>query len=234
MDTEQISGEQEETTLAQDEAADEVVAADDGSTDPSSDGGTDASEKTGETGTMREKSKLVSVIEWVVLAILAMLCSVLIRRFLVDVYIIPTESMTTTILPGDRMIGEKVTLYFSEPERGQVVTFENPLEGESTTLVKRCVAVAGDEVDLINGALYVNGEFQDEPYVLGRPSYPLIEADGIGPISYPYVVPEGTIWVMGDNRTNSNDSRYFGPVPLENVAAKALCIFWPVDHAHGL
>lgn len=174
-----------------------------------------------------------SVLEWVVIIACALMCSVGIRRFVVDVYIIPTESMTTTILPDDLVFGEKISYMFSSPSRGDVVTFTDPIGGK-LTYIKRCIAVAGDEVNLLNGAVYVNGAYQDEPYTQGRPSYPLTEANEIGHIEYPYVVPEGTIWVMGDNRTNSNDSRYFGPVPLENVSARGICVFWPTSRAHEL
>lgn len=186
-----------------------------------------------ETEEKRTKGLLRSFVEWVVIIICALVCSIAIRRFIVDVYIIPTESMTTTILPDDRVFGEKISYHFASPQRGDVVTFIDPIEGR-LTYIKRCIAVAGDEVDLINGAVYINGEYQDEPYTQGRPSYPLTVADEVGQIEYPYVVPDGTIWVMGDNRTNSNDSRYFGPVSLDNVVAKGLCVFWPADRAHGL
>lgn len=174
-----------------------------------------------------------AILEWVAILLGAIVFSVIIRSFVVDVYIIPTESMTNTILPGDRVFGDKVSYHFRSPERGEVVTFKNPLD-ESVTFVKRCIAVAGDEVDVRDGRLYVNGEFQEEDYVLGRPSYPLIEAEGVEHIEYPYVIPEGMIWVMGDNRTNSNDSRYFGPISVENVSSRGMCVFWPIDHAHGL
>ena len=185
----------------------------------------------GEAPKVRNKSH--AIVEWILILVCALFCSVLIRKFVVDVYIIPTESMTTTIVPGDRVFGDKVTYHFRSPERGEVVTFADPLD-KSVTFVKRCIAVAGDEVDIRDGSLYVNGELQEEDYVLHRPSYPLIEADGVEHIEYPYVIPEGTIWVMGDNRTNSNDSRYFGPVPIESVSSRGMCVFWPIEHAHGL
>lgn len=191
--------------------------------------GTESTE--GEASEMHGKSH--AILEWIAILVGAILCSVLIRAFIVDVYIIPTESMTSTILPGDRVFGDKVSYHFRSPERGEVVTFKNPLD-ESVTFVKRCIAVAGDEVDVRDGRLYINGEFQEEDYVLGRPSYPLVEAEGVEHIEYPYVIPEGMIWVMGDNRTNSNDSRYFGPIPVESVSSRGMCVFWPIDHAHGL
>lgn len=179
------------------------------------------------------KSRGRIAFEWIRVLFIALFCSVIVRRFLVDVYIVPTESMDSTIIPNDRVIGEKISYHFTEPKRGDVITFDNPLN-EKVTFVKRVVAVAGDEVDYMNGSLYVNGERQEEAYTQGRPSYPLIEAREVGHITYPYVVPDGYIWMMGDNRTNSNDSRYFGPVSLEHVSSRVVCVFWPPSHSHGL
>lgn len=176
------------------------------------------------------------ILEWVGIFVVACICSVLVRRFIVDVFIIPTESMVTEIVPGDRMLGEKISYYMRAPERGEVVTFIDPSDsnGEGVTFVKRCIAVAGDTIDLQDGFVYLNGKQLDESYTRGLPSYELPQADGIDAISYPYTIPEGYIWCMGDNRTNSNDSRFFGPVPLENVTSRGLCVFWPIEHAHGL
>jgi signal peptidase I len=104
---------------------------------------------------------------------------------------------------------------------------------EDQTLIKRVIAVGGDQVDLIDGAVYVNGEKLDEPYTDGKPSMPLDPAYGVD-ISYPYTVPEGYLWVMGDNRTNSADSRYFGAVPVTSVSGHANIIYWPLDHIGAL
>ena len=85
----------------------------------------------------------------------------------------------------------------------------------------------------MDGVVYVDGEPLDEPYTDGKPSYPLpthssqLSSD----IAYPYVVPEGCIWVMGDNRTNSQDSRYFGAIPVSSVTSKAQFVFWPLEDA---
>ena len=95
---------------------------------------------------------------------------------------------------------------------------------EQTTFVKRVIAVAGDEVDLIDGHVYVNGEAISEgAYVTGH-TYDY-EAEGI---EYPFIVPEGEIWVMGDNRESSGDSREFGSVPVENVTGHVVYRYWPI------
>ena len=93
-------------------------------------------------------------------------------------------------------------------------------------LIKRVIAVGGQTVDLRDGAVYVDGEKLDEPYTEGKQSKPLSNSNGI---TYPYKVPEGEIWVMGDNRTNSLDSRVFGSVPVENVTGHAFWRYWPLS-----
>ena len=87
--------------------------------------------------------------------------------------------------------------------------------------------MGGQTVDLVDGVVYVDGEPLDESaYTGGKPSYPL---DGPAQIQYPYTVPEGCIWCMGDNRTNSSDSRYFGAVPVSSVTGRAFFTYWPIS-----
>ena len=103
------------------------------------------------------------------------------------------------------------------------------------TLVKRVVAVGGQTIDLLDdGSVAVDGEVLDEPYVDGAPTESLSSLAGSAGISYPYTVPEGMIWVMGDNRANSKDSRYFGPVSVDDVTARAILIYWPLSDARLL
>jgi signal peptidase I len=152
-----------------------------------------------------------------------------VRVFAFQGYLIPSGSMEETLMIGDRVIAEKVSYYFRDVEPGDIVIFEDPnIPGR--ILVKRCVAVGGQTVDLRDGQLFVDGVAQNEPYTLGKQSVPLARTSV--DISYPYFVPEGTIWVMGDNRTNSQDARYFGPINLTSVYGRALMIYWPLEHVH--
>lgn len=158
--------------------------------------------------------------------------AVVLRIFVIGVYFVPSGSMLETIHEGDLILGERVSLFLGEPAAGDVVTFASPLtEGE--TLVKRVVATGGQTIDLRDGRVYVDGELLDEPYVIregGEPA-PTESLSGLGGsagITYPYTVPEGCLWVMGDNRTNSKDSRYFGPVSVDDVTSRALLIYWPL------
>ena len=155
-----------------------------------------------------------------------------IRTFIAETYEVPSGSMLETIQIGDRLVGEKVSLHWRKPQPGDVVTFDDP-DGSGVTLIKRVIATEGQMVDLQDGSLVVDGQVQNEDYTLGKPSYPLDRhaANLNEDVSYPFTVPEGEIWVMGDNRTNSSDSRYFGSVPVSSVTSIAKFIFWPMADA---
>ena len=161
--------------------------------------------------------------------------ALLLRTFVVESYVIPSGSMLYTLQLGDRLIGEKLSYYFRDPEPGEIVTFEHDDgAGNKEILIKRVIAVAGQTVDLRDGHVYVDGVMLDEPYTGNSPSYSLTDSPGSAGITYPYTVPEGHVWVMGDNRTNSSDSRYFGPVSVDDITSHAIFIFWPIGNAKTL
>lgn len=155
-----------------------------------------------------------------------------IRTFIAENFEVPSGSMLETIQEGDRIFCEKVTLWWDSPEAGDVVTFRDP-DGSGATLIKRVIATEGQTVDLQDGAVLVDGVRLDEEYTLGKPSYPYDKhAPNLSEnVTFPYQVPEGCIWVMGDNRPVSLDSRYFGAVPLNTVTSKAVFIYWPFSDA---
>ncbi len=145
-----------------------------------------------------------------------------VRPFVVEAFRIPSESMVPTLEIGDLILANKFVYHLTEPKRGDMVVFESVEGGDDETLIKRVVGVAGDEIQVQNGTLYVNDEAQEEPY-LNRRQGPSSSSFG------PTTVPRGRIFMMGDNRDNSGDSRIFGPVPLENVRGEAFLRFWPVS-----
>lgn len=163
---------------------------------------------------------------------LSLAVALLLRTFVFGTYLVPSGSMLETIQEGDLLVGERVSLHFEGPQPGDVVTFDSPLDDQ--TLIKRVIAVAGQSVDLRDGSVYVDGIALDEPYTLGKPSYSLSDLAGAAQITYPYTVPAGCVWVMGDNRTNSKDSRYFGAVSVDDVTSRALFIYWPLADVAGL
>ena len=148
------------------------------------------------------------------------------RLFVLQPYEIPSGSMEETIQVGDMLFSEKISYYVGEPAYGDIVTFADP-EIPSRTLIKRVIATGGQTVDLVDGNVVVDGKVLVEPYTDGKPSYPLTPAYGTA-ISYPFKVPEGKLWVMGDNRTNSQDSRYFGAVPVSSVTGRGALVYWPL------
>ncbi|WP_240799213.1 signal peptidase I [Streptomyces sp. A0958] len=187
---------------------------------------------------------------------IALVLALLIKTFLVQAFSIPSDSMQNTLQRGDRVLVDKLTPWFgSEPERGEVVVFHDPdgwLKDEPTPkpnaaqkflsfvglmpsaeekdLIKRTIAVGGDTVECKKGGpVEVNGKALDEPYV-----FPGNSACDDMPFG-PFKVPDGKIWVMGDHRQDSSDSRYHtddankGFVPVSQVVGRAVVVAWPVD-----
>jgi signal peptidase I len=152
-----------------------------------------------------------------------------IKPAVADSYRIPSSSMEPTLhgcegCNNDRVMANKFIYHFTEPKRGQIVVFRSVEDGE-TLLIKRVVGVAGDTIQLRGGILYVNGEPQQEPYVHANPCRRYLpKTCAFGPIT----VPRGHLFLMGDNRAVSHDSRFFGAVPEENVEAEAIFRYWPL------
>jgi len=168
-----------------------------------------------------------AIVELAIIVVLALALTWLIRTFVFQPYEIPSSSMEQTLQIGDRVFSEKVTYYFSSIKKGDIVTFDDPTHSVST-LIKRVIATGGQTVDLRDGVVYVDGSpLLDETYTHGQASYPLNQTYQNKTISYPYTVPDGYLWVMGDNRGNSADSRYFGAVPASSVSGKAFFVYWP-------
>lgn len=164
--------------------------------------------------------------ELLLMVAIAFLLATGIRTFIVQPYVVPTGSMIPTIELQDRVIANKFIYRFSEPERGDVVVLDDPT-GTVTTLIKRVIATEGQTVNFVDGQVVVDGEVLDEPYTHGLPTEPMA-------VEMPYTVPEGCVWLMGDNRTNSADSRVFGAVSLTDIRGKAIFCYWPIDRIGAL
>lgn len=173
-----------------------------------------------------EKRSLPNWLQWVLVFVIAFGASFLIRFFIIEFYEVPSGSMLQTIQLGDHIVGEKVSLWTADPQPGDIVTFNDP-KGSGDTLIKRVIAGPGQTVDIKENAVWVDGQKLDEPYTSGTPTLPLSESIMGGEIRYPFTVPAGQLWVMGDNRTDSLDSRYFGPIALSSVTSEAVWIYWP-------
>lgn len=133
-----------------------------------------------------------------------------VRPFIAETFHIPSESMAPTLEAGDRALVNKFAYRFTEPKRGDVVLFQDT---QNRATIKRVVGLPGESISVWDGVLRVNGEPRRETYV----DYELTDSTFFGPEE----VPAGHVFVMGDNRTNSEDSRTFGPVPEEDLRGKA-------------
>jgi len=171
-----------------------------------------------------------TIFVYAICLLIAVVLSALVHYFLIQPYRVPSGSMLPTIQLNDMVLANKLVYKVGVmPKYKDIVVFKDP-EGDYPQLIKRVIATGGQTVDLIDGAVYVNGVKLDEPYAHGKPSNPLPYSK----VQYPCLVPAGDIWVMGDNRTNSADSRAFGPVSLDTVYGRAWWTYWPLSHFAAL
>lgn len=148
-----------------------------------------------------------------------------VRPFVAEPMHVSSKSMVPTLHAHDRVLTNKLAYDFTSPNRGDLAVFESVIPGDDERLVKRVVGLPGDEVSVRNGILLVNGKPPYEPYKkeTHNPEKAPPQIRSFGPI----VVPENNVFVMGDNRANSYDSRFFGPVPNENLIGEVSLRLWP-------
>lgn len=153
----------------------------------------------------------LDIIETLMMAIVLFLgINVISARVRVDGF-----SMRPTLEDGEFVLVSKLNYRFSEIERGDIIVFHYPMNPEQE-LIKRVMGLPGDHIIVQNGTVSINGQILDEPYIAASPLY-----------AGEWVVPEGQIFVLGDNRNDSSDSHSWGFLPHENVVGKAVVIYWP-------
>ncbi len=156
----------------------------------------------------------------------AVLLAFLIRTFIAEPRFIPSASMVPTLQLGDRLVVEKVSYQLHPPERFDITVFRVPPQLQQDgyqsdqAFIKRVIGVPGDRIAIQKGRVYLNDQPLPEPYVVEIPKLEDLPA---------VTVPAKQLFMMGDNRNNSNDSRYWGFLPLENVIGKAVLRFFPFD-----
>ncbi len=160
---------------------------------------------------------------WILVILLAFCLSVLIRVYVVQPYRVEMTSMLETLYPNDLVLVDKLTYRFTSPKRGEVVVFTPP-NNLSDKYIKRVIGLPGERIEIRNGKTYINGKPLDEPYI-----YTPMEYD-YGPVE----IPEGTVFVMGDNRGVSLDSRSFGPIEITRIVGRALLVYFPFNHMENL
>jgi signal peptidase I len=181
--------------------------------------------------------------------VIAVVLALFMRTFVVQAFKIPTGSMEPNLLIGDHLLvnkfvfaptlskAERTVLPMTDIRRGDIVVFKYP-EDPERDFIKRVIGLSGETIELKDRRIHVNGRAIQEPYAhyLPRPAGSgggEVTSDDVRERYGPVVVPPGSVFVMGDNRDNSQDSRYWGFLPKENIKGKALMIYWSFDSSEG-
>ncbi len=205
---------------------------------------------TEEAAARPERKGLPFIVEFPLLVLVALAVAIVIKTFLIQAFWIPSSSMVPTLEVDDRVLVNKLEYRLGEPEPGDVVVFESPyaddqvdepfLEAFARSIVeslgirtatvpddfiKRVIATEGQEVAIVGNQVVVDGVALDEPYLPAGVDMADMEPTTIGP---------DQLWVMGDNRNHSSDSRVFGPIPADEVVGRAFVVMWPLDRWSGL
>lgn len=170
-----------------------------------------------------KKTPMQELKEWVVTLVAAVLIALVVRQFIFEPVRVDGSSMANTLVDGEVMFVTKPEYIWGDPQRFDVVICHYPDRG-NTNFVKRVVGIPGDMVEVKDGYLYVNGEKYEEEYLTYRPNYTLA----------PYTVPEGMYFVLGDNRSNSNDSHLVGPISRDMIVGHVRSVFFPFSAWRGI
>ncbi|HAY66399.1 MAG TPA: signal peptidase I [Acidimicrobiaceae bacterium] len=165
-----------------------------------------------------------SVREWVLVVVVALLAALVLRATLIQTYYIPSTSMAPTLEVGDRLMVYKLAFSIGDVEKGDLVVFSRPSrlpDSPINDFVKRVVALGGEKVGVTDGDLYIDGSRVDEPY---------LESSTVTNDFEEVEVPDGHVFVMGDNRQNSRDSRDFGPIQEELLVGEVFLRIWPFNN----
>lgn len=185
------------------------------------------------TGSLRRVA-----LEWFLVVAGAVALAVVVRTFLLGAYYIPSPSMEPTLSASDRILVNKLSYRLHDVNRGDLVVFNHPASSASGNddLIKRVIGLPGDTVTASEGRVFVNEGLLIEPYLAWAEgtndfmAIPWCDDGGAGSCR----VPQGHVFVMGDNRPNSRDSRSFGPVPIESIVGRAFVRFWPLNQLDRL
>ena len=171
------------------------------------------------------------------MVVVALVLAFGVRTYVAQMFYIPSGSMLPTLQVGDRIVVDKLSYHLHDIQRGDVVVFRRPPleQADYSDLVKRVIGLPGDTIASVGGRVYIDGKPLAEPW-LPRPE-PMTSPSPVPQpfsLNQPFTVPAGEYFVMGDNRTNSEDSRYFGPIRADLVVGKMAFVAWPLDDSGWL
>jgi len=175
------------------------------------------------------------LVEYLVVVAAAVVLALAVQAYAFKPFRIPSLSMAQTLEPRDRVLVNRAVYHFRKPHRGDVVVIDSAEVGR--ILIKRVIGLPGETVSLHDGSVYIDGRRLVEPYVAranGRPEATVPFSGHPWSLQEPYVVPAGHYFLMGDNRTVSDDSRDWGPAPEHEFIGEAFCTYWPLTRARGL
>ena len=174
--------------------------------------------------------KLFVVLDWVVVILIALAAALCINFFAIVNSTVPSGSMERTIMTNSRMIGLRFSYWFEKPDRGDIIVSHYP-DDPKQIFVKRIIGLPGETVEMIDGITYIDGVAMEEDYI--NPDYWERPIEGKNYNCGPFTVPEGHYFVMGDNRGNSHDSRFWDNhfVSQKAIIGKAVYCYWPTKYA---
>lgn len=175
-----------------------------------------------ENQTVEKVSVIREILSWVVPFVLALVVALVLKNYIIINADVPTGSMENTIMPGDRLIGNRLAYLKAEPERGDIVIFRYP-DDEEDLYVKRVIGLPGETVDIRDGKIYIDGA--SEPLLEDYLKEEWTVATG----TYHFEIPEESYLMLGDNRNDSWDARYWTNtyVHQEKILGKAIVVYWP-------
>ncbi len=202
---------------------------------------TGGTQQQGDQQPKKETSLKAEILSWVEVIVIAVALALFIDNFIIINATVPSGSMEKTIMTGNRVLGLRFSYWFKDPQRGDIVVFKYPIDeaqGRNTKFIKRIIGLPGETVTIEDGAVYINGDKLEEDYINGTWT---VENDG-----FTFEVPEGEYLMLGDNRNNSSDARYwasiaysegladsqeeameFSYVPRKKILGKAYFCYWP-------
>lgn len=160
---------------------------------------------------------------WILIILVAFILSLAVRAYVVSPYRVEMTSMLDTLHPNDLVLVDKISYKFHSPKRGDVVVFVPP-NNPNEKYIKRVIGLPGEIIEVRDNKVYINGAPLEEPYINSPMSY------DTGPVE----VPEGHVFVMGDNRSVSLDSRSFGPIEFSKIVGKAMFVYFPLNRIESL
>lgn len=189
-------------------------------------------------GKAQQLDRRHAVVEWIVIVVIALVAALMIKTFAIQAFYIPTPSMYPTLMPHDRVLVNKLSYDFHSVHEGDIIVFRRP-PGDTTPniddLIKRVIGLPGDTIFVNDCRVFIDGKVLAQPYLPAgwqNPSSPYCTTWPAG-LPNPYEVPQGYYFVMGDNRKDSYDSRYWGALPASYIVGRAFIRLWPL-HRIGL